>query len=210
MRADLTGKRFEHWFVESKAPDKVLASGYHEIMWNCVCDCGNRKVVRGKSLRGGISTSCGCAQRKGVGDRARRHGGFGTRLYAVWDSMRRRCNNPNCKAYHNYGARGISICDEWDDFAAFRDWAILSGYDESAERGSFTLDRIDVNKGYSPDNCRWCDMRVQANNRRSSISLTYNGETHSLTEWADIIGVDYTTLWKRYRDGKPTEEILSI
>lgn len=208
MREDLTGRRFGRLVVEGPAPDKVLKSGYHEPMWICVCDCGKRKVIRGKSLRGGITSSCGCWQRESVGNRARTHGGFGTRLYAVWDSMRQRCLNPAHHAYENYGGRGIRICPEWDDFAVFRTWALAAGYDEYAERGTLTLDRIDVEQGYSPDNCRWSNMREQANNRRMSIRLDYLGESRTLTEWAALIGLDYTTLWKRYNAGKSPEEIL--
>lgn len=200
--------RFGRWTVEGPAPDVVRKSGYHEIMWNCLCDCGNRKVVRGKSLTGGISQSCGCLQRELVGDRARKHGGFGTRLYAVWDSMRQRCLNENCHAFKNYGGRGIRICPEWEDFSVFREWAIAGGYDENADRGELTLDRIDVNADYTPDNCRWSNMAEQTSNRRSSIYLEYRGEKRTLKEWSELCGVRYETAWKRYKDGLPVEEIL--
>lgn len=198
-RADLTGRRFGRWTVESAAPDRVGKSGYHQIMWHCVCDCGTRKVVSGKSLLAGDTQSCGCLMRELVGERARRHGGFGSRLYAVWNSMRQRCNNPHHVSYHNYGGRGIEICKEWDDYEVFREWAVNAGYDEDAKRGVLTLDRIDVNLGYSPDNCRFVDMREQADNRRDSILVEYDGKPTPLSVVADKTGTKYCTLWKRYK-----------
>lgn len=177
-------------------------------MWECLCDCGRLVVVRGKCLTQGVTKSCGCFQREEISARASRHGGFGSRLYAVWDSMRQRCNNPNNKAYRNYGGRGISICDEWNDFALFREWAYSTGYDEEAPRGALTLDRIDVDGNYSPDNCRWSTMKTQSNNRRATVYLEYNHERKPLSEWASVTGIGYTTLWRRYRRGIAPDEIL--
>lgn len=199
---DLTGQKFGRWLVIERAPDKITQRGYHHIMWRCVCECGTEKAVRGKTLTSGESQSCGCLQKELLSQRASKHNGFGTRLYAIWNSMRQRCNNPNHHAYHNYGGRGIQICSEWDDYSVFRDWALSSGYDENASRGEFTLDRIDVDRGYSPDNCRWAGMREQADNRRDSIIVTYNGDTHPLTVWAELLGINYQTLWKQYKQGK--------
>lgn len=122
--------------------------------------------------------------------------------------MRQRCNNPKSKSYKNYGGRGISICSEWDDFAIFRTWAIENGYNESAPRGQCTLDRIDVNGNYCPENCQWSDMKHQVNNRRETVWIEYNGEEHPLTEWADITGIKYCTLWARYKRGWSTERLL--
>lgn len=200
MAKDLSGQKFGRWTVISRAEDQITSKGYHNIMWLCECDCGNRKVVRGKSLVGGISKSCGCLQREGSFERASKHHGFGTRLYAIWISMRQRCNNPNNRAYANYGGRGINVCAEWDDFNSFKTWALDAGYDETAKRGEITLDRIDVNKGYYPENCRFVDMRTQVNNRRQSIIVERNGESHPLTIWAEILDVKYPTLWKQYKE----------
>lgn len=199
---DLSGQRFGRWTVIGRADDSITKKGYHNIMWHCVCDCGTSKDVRGKSLTEGISKSCGCLMRECVSERMSQHNGFGTRLYAVWNSMRQRCNNPNNQAYENYGGRGISICPQWDDFGVFRAWAESVGYRDDAERGELTLDRIDVDKDYSPDNCRFVDMRTQANNRRRSIIVEYDGESHPLSVWAEILGVQYPTLWKQYKNGQ--------
>lgn len=177
-------------------------------MWNCVCDCGNRKTIRETSLLGGDTRSCGCFQKEGIAARARKHGGFGTRLYAIWNSMRQRCLNENHYAYHNYGGRGITICDEWNDYNTFRDWAISSGYRDDAERGEFTLDRIDVNGSYSPDNCRWANMKEQSRNKRDTVLIPFYGEVKPLIEIAEELGVEYTTAWKRYKNGLPIKEVF--
>lgn len=152
--------------------------------------------------------SCGCLAKELLSQRRRKHGGFGTRLYNIWNSMRQRCNNPKHQAYTNYGGRGISICNQWNDFAAFRSWALSTGYDSDAERGLCTLDRINPNGNYCPDNCRWTNMRFQTNNRRETIFITYKNITLPLTAWADVTGIKYTTLWRRYKRGLPAEKIL--
>lgn len=209
-RRDLTGQRFGRLVVIERAPDHIQPSGYRETMWRCQCDCGdNNVIVRTKCLLQGVTKSCGCYMRDKLSERAGKHYKNGTRLYAIWDSMRQRCNNPHNKQYHNYGERGIKICSEWDDYQNFYDWAISTGYDESALRGKYTLDRIDVNKNYCPENCRWADTKVQSVNKRNTVRLTYNNETHPLTEWSDIVGIAYQTLWRRYSKGWSTEKILT-
>ncbi len=205
---NLTWKRFGRLTVLYRCEDNVTPSGYKTPMWMCLCDCGNKVAVRGKSLTGGVTRSCGCLAKELMSERKRVHGGFGTRLYAVWDSMRQRCNNPNHYAYANYGGRGISVCREWDDYSAFRRWALSSGYDDGAGRGECTLDRVDTNGDYRPDNCRWVNMRAQTNNRRETIFLTYEGQTLPLSEWADITGIKYPTLWQRYKRGWPIDKVL--
>lgn len=196
---DLTGMRFGRLIAVSRAEDHITKNGYKSVMWNCICDCGNKCIVRSKSLKSGDTKSCGCLSKEKTGNMARKHRGFGTRLYTIWISMRQRCNNPKNNAYHNYGGRGITICKEWDDFNSFREWSLSNGYNEKCGERELSLDRIDVNKRYSPDNCRFVSMRDQACNRRDSIILEHNGESHSLSDWARIMGVKYQTLWKRYK-----------
>ena len=118
--------------------------------------------------------------------------------------MRERCYDKNSKPFKNYGGRGISICDEWkNDFAAFRDWALANGY-----REDLSIDRIDVNGNYCPENCRWITLEDQQRNKRTVKPITWNGETHFLPEWAEITGIKYGTLWKRLHEGKPLDEVF--
>lgn len=199
---NLTGNRFGRWTAIDAAEDQITAKGYHNKMWKCMCDCGNIKNVRGKTLTSGVSKSCGCLQKELLSERASKHHGFGTRLYAIWNSMRQRCNNPNHNAFNNYGGRGIKVCPEWDDYNVFREWALSAGYDEEAARGEYTLDRVNVNEGYNPKNCRWANMREQADNRRDTIIVQHDGKQYPLSVWAEILGVKYCTLWKQYKQGK--------
>ena len=166
---DLTGQKFGRLIVtEFHGIDK---RGY--ALWNCICECGRRPVVRGDHLRSGNTKSCGCLRyevnnaRYGKENPRYSHGLCHHRLYAVWASMKDRCYNQNVSQFKDYGGRGIIVCDEWkDDFKAFYDWAVSHGYDENAPHGQCTIDRIDNNKGYSPDNCRWVSMEVQVLNKR--------------------------------------------
>ena len=127
------------------------------------------------------------------------------RLLNIWDSMKQRCYNKNHEAYSRYGGRGVSVCEEWrNDSRAFREWAVTHGY-----RDDLTLDRIDVNGNYCPDNCRWVTRKEQNNNRRDNHKLTLNGRTQSLPEWAEEIGLTYGGLYDRLRRGWPIEKVLA-
>lgn len=134
--------------------------------WICECDCGTVKDVPGSELVRGASKSCGCYKSEKAANAHRKHDGKGTRLYNVWTSMNNRCRNKNERTYKYYGGRGISVCEEWQDFGNFKKWAYENGYDETAKRGDCTIDRIDNNGNYEPSNCRWVSMKVQRMNAR--------------------------------------------
>lgn len=110
-------------------------------------------------------------------------------LYWAWKSMKQRCQNPRCYAYHNYGERGIAVCDEWQNFEPFCDWALNNGYEKGLD-----LDRIDNNLGYDPSNCRWTSRRDNVNNRRKTTMLTINGITKPRTEWEELAGISPGTV----------------
>lgn len=155
---DKTGRRYGRL---------VVVEYVYKGKWLCKCDCGNETVVPSVNLANGHTKSCGCLNRDVSIAINTKHGGKGTRLYAVWKSMKSRCYNKNERAYSLYGGRGILVCDEWlDDFATFRNWAMENGYDPNAPRGKCTIDRINVNGNYEPSNCRFVDMKTQARNRR--------------------------------------------
>lgn len=192
---DLTGQRFGYLTVIKKAGKNKS----DKILWLCKCDCGKLKIIQGASLKNGRTKSCGCLRKKGA---RRTHGFKYTRLYCIWQGIKKRCLNKNTSNYYIYGGRGIKICDEWkNDFKSFHDWAYANGYDESAKRGDCTIERIDVNGNYEPSNCRWATMKEQCRNTRSNKLITYNNETRCLMDWSYIFNINYKTLLYRFKNG---------
>lgn len=174
----------------------------------CQCDCGNLKTINLNSLVRGTSTSCGCYRKEYIRQRNTTHGLTKDhkieRLYNIWSKMKSRCNKIDDPGYENYGGRGIKICPEWEnDYMTFRMWAFANGYADD-----LTIDRIDNNKGYEPDNCRWTTMKVQSNNTRVNHKVTYREETHTLSEWQDITGIDDNIIGQRLRKGLPLERVF--
>ena len=204
---DLTGKQFGRWTVISYIPGTKIKPS----KWLCRCSCGKEAKVPSDRLRSGRSQSCGCLHYETVSKVLTKHGCTNERLYKLWTSMRNRCGNKNEKCYHNYGGRGIKICEEWNDYSNFRDWAVNNGYDENADFGKCTIDRIDVNGDYSPNNCRFISLKQQENNRTNNRLLTFNGETKTMAEWAKETGINYGTISTRINRHRWTvEDALTI
>lgn len=185
---DLTGKRFERLTVLERAG----SSAHKKALWRCVCDCGNEVVVIGSHLLNGNTHSCGCYKRDKTIECRVSHGKSKTRLYHIWKNMRQRCRNPHKPDYCYYGGKGVTVCDKWDDFTCFSKWAKDNGY-----RDDLTLDRIDVNGNYCPENCRWVSMTEQARNMSRNRIITYKGESHCLSEWGEILGISAKVLGHR-------------
>lgn len=152
----------------------------------CKCDCGNICERTLKNIINGVIKSCGCTKY------GRYHGLKSHVLNNTWKCIKARCNNKNNPNYYNYGGRGIKVCKEWDAFMPFYNWAIKNGWEKGLQ-----IDRINNNKGYSPQNCRWATIIQQARNKRSSINIKYKGMTKNLGEWAEVIGMNYNKLYLR-------------
>lgn len=183
---DLTGKRYGRLTVIKEVERIRYPSGIPDRMWECVCDCGNIFRCNSGRLRSGNTKSCGCLRKEMASKKSYKHGGSKTKLYRIWDEMNGRCHCETNKAFKNYGARGIIVCDEWrNDFSAFRLWAISNGYQEG-----LTIERVNNNGNYSPDNCKWIPRSDQPRNRRNCHLITYNGETKTLSEWSRELHVD--------------------
>jgi hypothetical protein len=186
---DLIGQKFGRLTViERTGSDK------NGVKWRCKCSCGNYIEVHGTGLRKHKSSSCGCYKKevnsKFCHDTFTKHGETNTPLYGVWQSLKQRCLNPKNKAYKNYGSRKITVFPEWkNDFLSFKKWAEQNGY-----QSGLTIERIDNNGNYEPSNCTWIPLKEQATNRRSSHFVTFKGETHTITEWSEIIGINRRTL----------------
>lgn len=211
---DLTGQRFGRLVVVKRADDYISPSGGHKARWLCECDCGNTKVITGECLRNGSSKSCGCWNKEQAASLNYKHGytsgGKHERLFNVWCGMKQRCYDPNHDFYHRYGAIGITVCEEWlIDYTAFRKWAYENGYDENAKLNQCTIDRIDSSKGYSPENCRWVDQKVQSNKLCTNHIIEYNGESHTMSQWADILNMNYNVLKRRIQRGWTTERAFN-
>jgi len=212
---DLTGKRFHRLVVvRFLEKNERTTRGYN---WLCRCDCGKMVKANANKLKTGLQQSCGCLKEEMkpmLGDMTRKYKYSNKRLYSVYKAMLNRVSDTNGREYQNYGGRGITVCDEWlgeFGYDTFAEWAYSSGYDANAEHGACTLDRIDVNAGYSPHNCRWITNAEQQNNRRNNVILEYNGERHTMREWADMLNVSYTTISYHCRQmGRSIAEMLAM
>ena len=156
-------------------------------LFECRCDCGTVVLRESTRVKNGASKSCGCYQIEITSQNNSTHRLSKTRLYHIWGCMIQRCNNPKNSSYKFYGPKHVSVCPEWrNDFMEFYNWAISNGY-----REDLTIDRIDGNKDYCPDNCRWVDAYVQSNNRSNNRLMTLNGITKNCKQWSNYFGFNY-------------------
>lgn len=185
---DITGRQYG----KLTAIKRVGTDKWGCSLWLCKCECGNEKIISYSHLKSGASQSCGCLCRERTKQANTKHLMVGTRLYRAWHHMKNRCTNPNVEGFENYGGRGIKVCEEWQDFNTFMEWALNNGYTDT-----LTIDRIDVNGNYEPSNCRWATVKEQGNNKRNNHLITYKGITKTISEWAEEKGIKYDTLYAR-------------
>jgi hypothetical protein len=201
---DLTGQRFGRLTVIAliqKASRKNNRTKYQ-----CRCDCGNMLIVESDHLKRGHTQSCGCYKKEHISTANKTHGISNHRLCSIWHGIKRRCYCEKATGYENYGGRGITMCAEWrDNIHAFYDWALFHGYSDD-----LSIDRIDNNRGYSPDNCRWATKKEQQRNNRRNYLLTIAGETKCLSEWLDQTGVAFKTAQKRLLLGWQPDQAVGL
>lgn len=178
---DLSGQRFG--MLKVTRPVYVNRRAH----WLCRCDCGADTVTQSCSLTDGRTKSCGCAQ-----GGQHRHRDYGSRTYRSWHSMHQRCTNPKAPGYNHYGGRGITVCERWRDYANFL-------ADMGQRPPGMTLDRIDSNGNYEPENCRWSTTKEQTRNRRNNRLLTYGGRTMPAVCWAEEVGITKNAMYSRLR-----------
>ena len=202
---NLQGKKFGRITVIERGENAKNGTA----RWLCRCDCGNYKLVRNDKLRYGEVVSCGCYLKEKGRKQLTTHGLlnelYGRELRKSLSAMKYRCNNPHCSQYKNYGARGIKVCEEWEtSFAAFYQWAINHGY-----KKGLSIDRIDNNKGYSPDNCRWIPLVKQQRNKRNNRLVSFNGKTACVAEWCETTGLTHACIVSRLEHKWTVEETLT-
>lgn len=207
--SEYIGKRYNKLVVvEDAGKDE-----HNRPMVKCICDCGNETTTLLKYLKNGDTKSCGCLKHHVFDDHNFKHGltprdfnDYEKRIYIIWRNMRRRCNNESDQAYNHYGGRGIVVCEDWNnDYALFREWAVSNGYSPE-----LTIDRIDVNGNYCPENCRWVTMKEQTYNKRNTVYIEYQGERHTFLDWSKITGIRLSILKSRYRQGEPFETMFDL
>lgn len=194
---DMTGKRFGRWTVLS-----IAESVNKKRLWNCVCDCGVERKVVGDSLRSGHSVSCGCFSADSVKKRLTKHGMTDEPLHRIWRGMLTRCNNKNVKCYPDYGGRGISVCGHWKVFENF--YADM----HATYSPGLTIERINNDLGYSPENCKWVEKKDQSKNRRSVVIIDTPDGKMSLTEAAQRAGISWFAMRNRVRKNWPIDRLF--
>lgn len=204
------GDRLNRWTIIDKADPFIYGGNDVRIRWLCRCDCGTEREVLQCSLINGKSKSCGCMRIENANNANVTHHMSRSRIYSVYRSMIQRCYNETNNDYHNYGGRGIEVCDEWRcNFEAFAAWAYEHGYSDMAKKYSISLDRIDNDGNYSPENCRFTTYSVQGNNTRRNRYIVANGEKHTVAEWSRIQGVSPSRIRGRMNRGWDDNAIIN-
>lgn len=197
-RIDLTGQKFGRLTVIQFSRN----SNDRQAVWKCKCECGNYVEVAAIRLKNGTTKSCGCYWKEKMHERKTI---FSGRMYYIWESMKQRCENPNNSSYLRYGGRGICVCEEWHDFKNFYTWSINNGYSDD-----LSIDRVDNNGNYCPENCRWADKYIQANNKRSNVLIEINGEVKTAAEWSRITGIPSKNIRERLDIGWSGNDAVNI
>lgn len=194
---DLTGQKFGRLTVVERIENRG-----HYVWWKCLCDCGNFKDVSSGNLRNGTTKSCGCLKEEGNN---LKHGKCYDRIYGIYKAMIARCEKEYSSIYQYYGERGISVCQEWkNSFQAFYEWSINNGYKEN-----LTIDRIETNGNYCPENCRWITMKEQNYNRRNSHKFEIDGVVYGMRELSSKIGISEQLIQSRLDHGWTLDEIIN-
>lgn len=193
----LTGNRYGRWSVIGPPVEYRDSDGGRRYRYLCLCQCATERFVDGALLRSGQSRSCGCLMKEQMAKRNLKHGhsrrDSKSPMYKIWSAMKRRCSSPREKHYKDYGGRGITVCDRWLGDQGFENFLA----DMGKKPKGMSLDRIDNNGNYEPENCRWATIKEQNRNSRHNVWIEFRGETHIVKEWAEILGINYDAL--RYR-----------
>lgn len=197
-KIDLTGKKFGRLFVVSEH-GKVRKKG---LSWECICDCGNKKIAHGDDLKSGYTSSCGCLQKESTIARFKTHGMTDTKTYRAWEDMKKRCYKKNNKRYKTYGERGITVCDRWHNFNNFLN-------DMGICKEGLSIERIDNNKGYEPGNCKWATFQEQMRNTTRTRNIEFNNKVQCLSAWATELGICPDTLSARLKYGWTIEKTMT-
>jgi hypothetical protein len=187
MKYDITGQKFGKLTVLGISGKR---NSSNDILWECKCDCGGVKNVISGALRHGMTKSCGCMMG------SPKHGDWNKRIRIIWVNMMRRCYREKDKQYPDYGGRGILVYKKWHDYQVFKKWAYDNGYQDI-----LTIDRIKVNKSYTPKNCRWATHKEQNNNRRNNTKVQIGFLKNTVAQWCDLYGIKQSQVWKRYTRG---------
>ena len=192
-------EKYGRWTVLNKVGQQG-----HGFMLKCRCDCGTERIVNFQHLKRGTSKSCGCFRKEKTSEIMSTHRMSKTKLFKIWCGMKKRCFDKKCKSYADYGGRGIFACNEWLNFKPFMEWALANGYQRN-----LTIERIDNDEGYYPENCTFIPKREQAKNTRANRLIIYHGKRQCIAVWARELNIAYNTIIWRFNKGYPPNQCLS-